>query len=152
MVKKQDWLPQTEAGKHLDFPFPNVVSTNRMAASMPPRSPNVFVHRHFTEALIYIVKGHGFSLIHDRKVDWEPGSVVRVPTFCWHTHSNPGDELEVHLRHISTGLNNHLQWNLIDNRSSAEIGSTPLAELAKGIKEMSFTGKEENHDPKVREV
>ena len=131
VVKKKDWLPQTEAGRPAVFPFPCVVATNRMAASMPPKTPNIFVHRHFTEALIYIMKGRGYSLVHDRRVEWEPGSVLRVPTFCWHTHDNPGDEPEVHLRHVSSGLNNHLRWNLIDNLAPEDIGQTPLARLVK---------------------
>lgn len=130
VVKEEEWLPQTLAKKQVVFPFPNVVATNRMSASMPPKSENKFVHRHFTEALIYIMQGHGYSLVHDRKVEWEPGTVMRVPTFCWHTHSNPSDEPEVHLRHVSTGLNNHLQWNLINNLPPRDIKETPLREIA----------------------
>ncbi len=141
VVKKKDWLPQIEAGKGVSFPFPNLVSMNRMAASMAPRSPNIFVHRHFTEALIYILKGRGFSLIHDRRVEWEPGSVVRVPIFCWHTHFNPGNELEVHIRHISSGLNRHLKWNMIDNLPPTDIRETPLGELAKEIKGVTGRAK-----------
>lgn len=131
VVKKRDWLPQTEQGKPAVFPFPCRIATNRMAASMPPRTPNIFVHRHFTEALIYILKGRGYSLVHDRRVEWEPGTVLRVPTFCWHTHDNPGDETEVHLRHVSSGLNNHLRWNLIDNLPPEDVRKTPLAGLVK---------------------
>lgn len=133
VVKKKDWLPQTEAGQHPAFPFPSRVATNRMAASMAPKTTNKFVHRHYTEALIYIVKGRGYSLVHDRKVEWEPETVIRVPTFCWHTHDNPGVEREVHLRHVSSGLNNHLRWNLIDNLTPGDIGKTPLAALAKEV-------------------
>jgi len=143
VVKKKDWLPQTVAGKTVDFPFPTVVATKRMAASMPAKSPATFLHRHFTEALIYILKGHGFSLVHDRRVEWEPGSVVRVPIYCWHTHFNPGDELEVHLRHISSGLNNHLQWKMIDNLPPANIQETPLAKFAEEIKELTDRAKSE---------
>ena len=38
------------------------------------------------EALIYVMQGEGYSLVHDRKVDWHEGCVLRVPTFCWHHH------------------------------------------------------------------
>lgn len=43
-------------------------------------------HRHTVEAVIYIMKGKGFSLIDGVKHPWEAGDFVCVPFFAWHKH------------------------------------------------------------------
>jgi mannose-6-phosphate isomerase-like protein (cupin superfamily) len=126
VIKREDWYPQTEMGKSVAFDFPYRIGTNRIASSTPPNSPSKYVHRHFNEALIYILQGEGYSLVHDRRVDWKAGSVLRVPTFCWHHHHNAAAKPAIFLKNITSGLNNHLKWILLDNLPSREIGQTPL--------------------------
>jgi len=48
-------------------------------------------HRHNYETLLYIIKGHGYTLVEDKKVQWSPGDAVYVPVWAWHNHVNTGD-------------------------------------------------------------
>jgi len=45
-------------------------------------------HRHFNEAMIYIVSGKGHSDIDGKRYDWSEGDVVSVPLYSWHQHFN----------------------------------------------------------------
>ena len=45
-------------------------------------------HRHTYETIIYILKGHGYSVVEGVRVDWEPGDAVLVPRWNWHQHFN----------------------------------------------------------------
>lgn len=46
-------------------------------------------HRHYPEALFYIVEGEGYEIHDDVKYPWEAGDVMCVPTYCIHQHFNP---------------------------------------------------------------
>ena len=54
-------------------------------------------HRHTVEAVIYIVRGRGHSIIDGVRHDWEPGDFICVPFFAWHRHVNSGDETMVYM-------------------------------------------------------
>jgi uncharacterized RmlC-like cupin family protein len=50
-------------------------------------------HRHTTEAYLYVVKGHGFSLINYddepvEAVEWQEGTLFAPPRWAWHQHFN----------------------------------------------------------------
>ncbi len=45
-------------------------------------------HRHFNEAMIYILAGKGHSVIDDTRYDWSEGDVISVPLYSWHQHFN----------------------------------------------------------------
>jgi quercetin dioxygenase-like cupin family protein len=50
-------------------------------------------HRHTTEAYLYVVKGHGFSLVnYDDElievVEWQEGTLFAPPRWAWHQHFN----------------------------------------------------------------
>lgn len=45
-------------------------------------------HRHFNEAMIYIISGKGHTIIVDKRYDWSEGDVVSVPLYEWHQHFN----------------------------------------------------------------
>ena len=45
-------------------------------------------HRHYTEAIIYILSGKGYSIIEGNKYEWKEGDIIAVPTFVWHKHAN----------------------------------------------------------------
>lgn len=55
-------------------------------------------HRHMFEAVIYIVKGRGHSIIHKeltdkpRRVNWQAGDIFAPPINWWHQHFNDDDE------------------------------------------------------------
>lgn len=130
VVKKKDWYQKAAEGGNPIFDFPYKIGSNRIPSCVPANTDSRFVHRHFNEALIYIMNGKGFSLVHDKKVEWSAGCAMRVPTFCWHHHYNLGNEPVVYLKNITSSLNNHLKWILMDNLPGREIGDTPLKGLA----------------------
>ena len=43
-------------------------------------------HRHYPEALFYIVEGEGYEIHDNVKYPWEAGDVMCVPTYCIHQH------------------------------------------------------------------
>lgn len=45
-------------------------------------------HRHFNEAMIYILEGKGHTVIDEERYDWGAGDVISVPLYCWHQHFN----------------------------------------------------------------
>ena len=45
-------------------------------------------HRHFNEAMIYIIAGKGHTIINEQRYDWSEGDVVSVPLYEWHQHFN----------------------------------------------------------------
>ena len=64
-------------------------------SELPPKGASVN-HRHTTEAVIYIVSGHGHSVISwdggkPERIDWEEGDMFSFPTWMWHQHFNDSD-------------------------------------------------------------
>jgi gentisate 1,2-dioxygenase len=45
-------------------------------------------HRHFNEAMIYIISGRGHTIIVDKRYDWSEADVISVPLYEWHQHFN----------------------------------------------------------------
>ncbi len=52
-------------------------------------------HRHFNEAMIYILEGRGHSVIDGDQYDWREGDVVSIPLYAWHQHFNDDPALAV---------------------------------------------------------
>ncbi len=46
------------------------------------------MHRHTTEAAIFILEGRGYSIIEDEKVEWKEGDALCIPVMSWHQHFN----------------------------------------------------------------
>lgn len=64
-------------------------------SEMPPLGRSVN-HRHTTEAVIYIVKGVGHSIIswddsEPERIDWEEGDMFSFPLWMWHQHFNDSE-------------------------------------------------------------
>jgi quercetin dioxygenase-like cupin family protein len=45
-------------------------------------------HRHSYETIMYITSGRGYTMIEDRRVDWQAGDAVYVPVWAWHYNVN----------------------------------------------------------------
>jgi uncharacterized RmlC-like cupin family protein len=61
-------------------------------SELPPEGKSV-KHRHTTEAVIYIVKGSGHTVINydgapEERIDWEEGDMLGIPLWAWHQHFN----------------------------------------------------------------
>jgi uncharacterized RmlC-like cupin family protein len=64
-------------------------------SELPPGHESV-KHRHTTEAVLYIVKGKGHTVMHydgeeEQRVDWEEGDMLGIPLWAWHQHFNDSD-------------------------------------------------------------
>jgi gentisate 1,2-dioxygenase len=77
-------------------------------------------HRHTTEAYIYIVKGHGYSLINYddepvQRLDWSEGTLFSPPRWAWHQHFNlDKDDTARYLAVQDTGLLRTLRLHQIE--------------------------------------
>lgn len=45
-------------------------------------------HRHTYETILFVLEGRGYSMIEDRRVEWEAGDAVYIPVWAWHHHVN----------------------------------------------------------------
>lgn len=96
-------------------------------------------HRHTTEAYLYVVKGHGFSVINyegepEEVVEWSEGTLFAPPRWAWHQHFNldPGDTAR-YLAIQDTGLLRTMRLHQIERHPvqlSDEEGRQLLAALA----------------------
>jgi uncharacterized RmlC-like cupin family protein len=64
-------------------------------SELPPGKASV-KHRHTTEAVLYIVRGTGHTVIHfegepEERLDWEEGDLMGIPFWAWHQHFNDSD-------------------------------------------------------------
>ncbi len=64
-------------------------------SELPPLGRSVN-HRHTTEAVIYIIKGSGYSTIGyddevEQKIEWEEGDLFGIPLWAWHQHLNTSE-------------------------------------------------------------
>ena len=77
-------------------------------------------HRHTTEAYLYIVRGHGFSIVNvegepEERVEWGEGSLLSPPVWAWHQHFNASDtEPARYLAIQDTRLKRHLRMHRIE--------------------------------------
>jgi quercetin dioxygenase-like cupin family protein len=81
-------------------------------------------HRHTTEAIIYIVKGRGYSICNydgqpEERIEWEEGSLFSPPVWAWHQHFNADpDEPARYLAVQDTGLIRHMRFHQIERHPS----------------------------------
>ncbi len=62
-----------------------------LLAEIPPGCHSG-AHRHLYEEVNYILRGRGYSIIEDRRVEWKAGDALCIPVFGWHQHFNSGEE------------------------------------------------------------
>jgi gentisate 1,2-dioxygenase len=97
IIKKTDWgnLPtkQSADGFRVYFDFPSYTLDAHLTR-LPPGGRS-HKHRHLDEAIILILRGKGYSIVEDKRVDWEEGDVLFIPKWVWHQHfADPSTEVE----------------------------------------------------------
>lgn len=81
-------------------------------------------HRHTTEAYLYVVKGHGFSVINydgepETVVEWSEGTLFAPPRWAWHQHFNlDGNDTSRYLAIQDTGLLRTMRLHQIERHSA----------------------------------
>ncbi len=66
----------------------SMVQTMAMFVAEIPPNGKTGKHRHFNEAMIYVLSGRGHSIIEGTRYEWGEGDVVSVPLYSWHQHFN----------------------------------------------------------------
>jgi mannose-6-phosphate isomerase-like protein (cupin superfamily) len=74
------------------FGFPGL-KTLEVHVSELPAERSTTLHRHSCEALFYILKGKGYTVIHEdgrpkRRIEWMEGDLFFTPILAWHQHVN----------------------------------------------------------------
>jgi quercetin dioxygenase-like cupin family protein len=96
----------------------NRVLSSHLAELAP--GGNSVRHRHTTEAVIYIVKGRGYSIVNyegeeEQRIDWQEGTLFSPPVWAWHQHFNADpDETARYLAIQDTGLIRHMRFHQIE--------------------------------------
>jgi gentisate 1,2-dioxygenase len=76
----------------------SMVQTMAMFIAEIPPAKKAGKHRHFNEAMIYILEGRGHSVIDGERYEWGEGDVVSIPLYAWHQHFN--DDPTVTVRYL----------------------------------------------------
>jgi gentisate 1,2-dioxygenase len=104
------------------FDLANYEVLSAHLAELKPGSCSVR-HRHTTEAYLYVVKGHGYSVINDEDereqvVEWAEGTLFAPPRWAWHQHFNldNGDTAR-YLAIQDTGLLRTMRLHQIERHS-----------------------------------
>jgi len=106
---------------------------NAHLAELKPGSASVR-HRHTTEAYLYVVKGHGYSLVnYDDEpvevVEWSEGTLFAPPRWAWHQHFNLDEnDTSRYLAIQDTGLLRTMRLHNIE-RHSVQLSMEEGAEL-----------------------
>jgi quercetin dioxygenase-like cupin family protein len=112
---------------------------NAHLAELKPGEPSVR-HRHTTEAYLYIVKGHGYSLINYdddpvEVVEWSEGTLFAPPRWAWHQHFNLDEnDTSRYLAIQDTGLLRTMRLHNIE-RHSVQLTPQQGAELLRSAVE-----------------
>lgn len=122
---KGNWESQGEGATTL-FDFDYRIPTTRKIPSRIEPGQIGNMHRHASEAQIFIYQGKGFSTLNHVRVDWEEGDVIRVPLFAWHQHTNTGHVSTIHMKNTSAGLYNRLSMLMRDAKKGFEGGDVSM--------------------------
>jgi gentisate 1,2-dioxygenase len=124
---KRPW--RNNKGLWFDLADNNVIQAH--LAEIPPGG-HTTRHRHTTEAYIYIVKGHGYSIVNyegepEERVDWSEGTLFSPPVWAWHQHFNEDPaEPARYLAVQDTGMVRHMRLHRIERHpSQKKLGEGP---------------------------
>lgn len=80
--------------------FPSYVLDARVV-EIPPGG-HTSTHRHVSDAVIFIEKGKGYSIIGGQRYDWGERDSLHLPSWTWHQHWNLDPMLPARYLAVST--------------------------------------------------
>jgi len=120
-----DGKDRKHAARDVDLP----IRCFNIHISEIPVGKNTRPHKHHNEAVIYILKGKGHTMIQGQRYDWEAGDFIYIPVMCWHSNHNDGDEPAYFM-----GITNKRMLNWLGLDRKVESGITvPEETMAKEI-------------------
>jgi uncharacterized RmlC-like cupin family protein len=117
-LPKREW--RNNRGRYIDLADYEVLGAH--ISELMPGGKSVR-HRHTTEAYLYVVKGHGFSLVNYEDepietVEWQEGTLFAPPRWAWHQHFNLDEsDTSRYLAIQDTGLLRTLRMHNIERHS-----------------------------------
>ena len=68
--------------------FPVRVPSRAVSMSVGVLEPGARTsnHRHAYEAVMYVLRGNGYSVVEGRRFEWRAGDALYTPPWCWHQH------------------------------------------------------------------
>ncbi len=105
-VKMPDKVIVHQLEKHKDSAYSEERQCSVFIADLPSYTLSVNItlikpdsndrkHRHYYEALLFILDGIGYSMIEGERVEWEAGDALHIPPWSWHQHFNTDSDKEV---------------------------------------------------------
>jgi gentisate 1,2-dioxygenase len=99
LIKAADIEAQLKEHYHIELVAPQLGFTQRTFHLFIQRGTEFqdmglkLGHRHNIEAVIYVLKGYGYSTVDGKEYPWQAGDFISVPVFAWHmNHSDLGDD------------------------------------------------------------
>jgi len=88
------------------FKFPGLRILEAHVSELPTGA-SATLHRHNCEALFYVLKGRGYTVVHrarrtKRRIDWKEGDLFFTPIHVWHQHFNASTRSVVRYLEITT--------------------------------------------------
>jgi mannose-6-phosphate isomerase-like protein (cupin superfamily) len=85
------------------------------------------LHRHYHEAIHFVISGKGYTEIQGRRVEWEAGDFFYIPPWTWHRHFNTQPEKPVKMLGIE---NSRLLERMGNIRRIVSVGQKSFADIA----------------------
>ena len=98
----------------------------RMHLQQLPPGSHTETHRH-DEAIVYVLKGRGYSLMDGVRYDWRQGDCMFIPPYVWHQHWNlDPDNVSQHIAITWIPLQEKLgQFAEIEQRKDGDFTPPP---------------------------
>lgn len=85
------------------------------------------LHRHYHEAIHFVISGKGYTEIQGEKVEWEDGDFFYVPPWAWHRHFNTSPEKPAKMLGIE---NSRLLERMGNIRRMVSVGQKTFADIS----------------------
>jgi mannose-6-phosphate isomerase-like protein (cupin superfamily) len=108
------------------FRFPGLKALEAHVSELPA-GVAARLHRHSCEAIFYVLKGQGYTVIHKsrrrkRKIAWKEGDLFATPVGLWHQHFNASTRSVARYLEITTiPLMKSLGAWFIESRSGGDV-------------------------------
>jgi quercetin dioxygenase-like cupin family protein len=85
------------------------------------------LHRHYHEAIHFVISGSGYTEIQGQKVEWEDGDFFYIPPWTWHRHFNTDPDRPAKMLGIE---NSRLLERMGNLRRIVSMGQKSFADIA----------------------
>lgn len=91
-----------------------------LIAEIPPGKRSG-AHRHVYEETNYVLTGQGYSIVDDKRFEWNEGDTLCIPLFAWHQHFNTGKEPARFLVHHDRPYMENMGFLMVEHGEDANF-------------------------------